>query len=493
MSRMKNKYVDIYCFNTGISEKKLEENYIRYICGFEKESKYHPQEIEGIKRLLDILEFDETQSRNFLYGYIVPQLGKEFDLLKVSNGKCVDIELKSESVSLEKIEKQLIQNYHYLRLISDNVHLFTFVSSDESFYEYSNGEFILSSADRIKEALNGFEGEQLDLDLYFTPKNILVSPLNSPEKFIEGKYLLTDQQQKIKTDILNYIDNYGSERFFGLTGAAGTGKTLLVYDIAKELAAYRKVLIVHSGLMCSGHVYISRHFPNIKILEAKELRYREIKDVDVVIIDEAHRLYGSIFEKAVRWTKRAKSICIFSFDPAQKMSFSENRRNTDEAIKQICEGNIAELKGKIRTNKNIATFIKCLFDMSKKRGNISFEGITILFEHDERKAVELALKQKSINEYEYISYTPSSFNSALDYQKQGINTHHVIGQEYDNVVMILNKYFEYDGDILSAKPHPNPDYMFPKLLFQGLTRARSKVCLIVTKEDLLKKILTLFD
>ena len=490
---MNNKYVDISHFNTGISDNDLEENYIRYICGLEKENKYHPQEIDGIKKLLMTLELEENQSKNFLYGYIVPQLGKEFDLIKVSKNKCVDIELKSEVVSLEKIKKQLKQNYHYLRLISDNVYLFTFVSSNSSFYEYDNGELIISNAERIKEVFNGFEGEQLDLDLYFTPKNILVSPLNSPEKFIEGKYLLTDQQEKIKVDILNYISNYGSERFFGLTGSAGTGKTLLIYDIAKELSMLKKVLIVHSGLMCSGHVYISRHFPSIKILEAKELRYREIKDVDVVIIDEAHRLYGSIFEKAVRWTKRAKSVCIFSYDPAQKMSFSENRRNTDELIKQICEGNIAELKGKIRTNKSIATFIKCLFDISKKRGNISFDGITILYEHDERKAVDLALKQKSINGYEYISYTPSSFNFALDYQKHGINTHHVIGQEYDNVVMILNKYFEYDGDILSAKPHPNPDYMFPKLLFQGLTRARSKVCLIVTKEDLLKKILTLFD
>lgn len=490
---MKNKYINLSQFNTGIATGELEEKYIRYICGFDQEDKYHPQEINGIKKFLTKAYFDDIELDNFLYGYIVPQLGKEFDLLKVSRNKCVDLELKSESVSFEKIKKQLKQNYHYLKIISSNVFLFTYVSDNDCFYELINDQLIAIDINRIKEILKDFIGEQLDLDLFFVPNNILVSPLNSPEKFLNDEYLLTDQQEKIKNDILKCVDDFGDERFFGLTGAAGTGKTLLVYDIAKKLALSKKVLIVHSGIICRGHTFISSHFQNIKILEAKELKYREIKDVDVVIIDEAHRLYGSIFDKAVRWTQRAKSVCIFSFDPNQKMSFSENIRKTDEAIKVVCKSNIFELKGKIRTNKSVANFIKCLFDTSKKRGSVSFDGITILFEGNERKAVELALRLKSKDNYEYISYTPSSYNSSLNYQDYGINTHKVIGQEYERVVMILNKYFLYNGDILSANPHPNPDYMLPKLLFQGLTRARSKICLIITKEDLLTKILTLFS
>ena len=490
---MENKYIDIYQLTNQISNPDLKEKYIRYICGWDKDVKFHQQEIDGIEKLLTKVELNRIESSNFLYGYIVPQLGKEFDLIKVSQDKCVNIELKSDFVALEKIKKQLIQNRHYINLIGNNPILFTYVSKYDKLFQLVENEIVETSFDALKNALKDFPGSNIDLDNCFIPNKILVSPLNSPKEFIDGKYLLTDQQQVIKNKILNYIKNNNGERFFGLTGGPGTGKTLLIYDIAKELSKTKKVLIVHSGIKCDGHNYLERNIPNIRIIAAKELRLREIKDVDLVVIDESHRLYSGIFEKAERWTIKAKSICLFSFDSNQKMSKSENRRNTDEAIKSICGENIAELTGRIRTNKNIALFIKCLFDLSKCRGDIIFNNVQILFEKDKRKAVEMAKSLETKEGYKYISYTPSSYNASLDYQDYGINTHKVIGQEYDNVVMILNDYFMYDGNILSARSHPNPDYIFPKLLFQGLTRARNKICLIVMTEELLLKILRMFE
>ena len=60
------------------------------------------------------------------------------------------------------------------------------------------------------------------------------------------------------------------------------------------------------------------------------------------------------------------------------------------------------------------------------------------------------------------------------------NTHEVIGQEFDKVVMVIDKKFFYgDTGRLYNSIHPNPDYLFGKLLFQGLTRTREKVALIV--------------
>ena len=78
-------------------------------------------------------------------------------------------------------------------------------------------------------------------------------------------------------------------------------------------------------------------------------------------------------------------------------------------------------------------------------------------------------------------------------QKTNLTTHKVIGQEFDNVLMILNSFFEYDGNRLKSREHPNPDYIFVQLLYQGLTRTRNKLKLIVTKKELLNKILTLFQ
>lgn len=485
---MKNKYINLSLLVKRFADVSLQEKYIKYMCGLEKEATFHPQEIEGIRRLLDCLSLNNIELCNFLYSYSVPQLGKEFDLLKCSPEKCVDIELKSEEVSSEKIKKQLLQNRHYLRLISNNSFLFTFVTSTNNLYELVGDNLVPVYFNRLKEILKSFEGDRNDLDIYFEPDKILVSPLNTPQKFIDGEYLLTDNQQSIKREILEYLNTFNSERFYGLKGVAGTGKTLLIYDIAKDLSKDKQVLIVHSGIKCEGHYYLENHLKNIKIIEAKVLRLKEIKGFDVVIVDEAHRLYVTIFEKVLRWTIKAKTICIFSFDPNQKMSKSENVRQIDKRIEGVCGDNISELKGKIRTNKAIAVFIKCLFDLNKPHSEC-FDNIQIVYEPDESEAVQLAIRMEN-DGYTYIAYTPSRIVSGLGYQDYGRNAHKVIGQEFNGVTMILNHFFDYIDGKLSAKSHPNPDYLFTKLLFQGLTRARNKLCLIVTKETILESILS---
>ena len=56
----------------------------------------------------------------------------------------------------------------------------------------------------------------------------------------------------------------------------------------------------------------------------------------------------------------------------------------------------------------------------------------------------------------------------------------MIGQEFDKVVMVLDKKFFYgDNGHLYNSAHPNPNYLFGKLLFQGLTRTREKLALVV--------------
>ena len=52
--------------------------------------------------------------------------------------------------------------------------------------------------------------------------------------------------------------------------------------------------------------------------------------------------------------------------------------------------------------------------------------------------------------------------------------------------MLLDDNFMYIDGRLTAKTHPNPDYLFEKLLYQGLTRTRSKLLLIVTTKNLLE-------
>ena len=83
--------------------------------------------------------------------------------------------------------------------------------------------------------------------------------------------------------------------------------------------------------------------------------------------------------------------------------------------------------------------------------------------------------------YIFINYSKSNYEkSPYSAYAEDFDTHHVIGQEFDNVVMLMDSSFYYDEDgVLQGVPHPNPNYLYPKLFYQGITRVREKLAIIV--------------
>lgn len=492
---MRNKIVSLNDMIKLHSNMELSDPYIRYLCGLSNEQPYRHQEILDIYALLKHITVAETKLDGFIYGYTVPQLNKEFDLLKISDSSCLNIELKSDAVSEDRIKRQLIQNLHYLKLLNKPCLLsYLYISSTNTIYSLDESKNVVTiSSNKLTSAINSLDrAVPIDLDSVFLPRNILVSPLNSTARFLSEDYLLTEHQENIKKTVLGHIETNTQGQFAGITGGPGTGKTLLIYDIARELGRTRKILMVHSGILCAGHHELNRHLTNIKIISAKELRLREIRDVDIVIVDEAHRLYTESLEKVERWVKRAKTICLFSYDAGQTLSNSENRRHTAESIDTLCANHIHKLTNKIRTNKELALFITCLRDLSKYRPEYKFPNVKIIYEPDLVKAPIYARKLEAEG-YTYISYTPSLYNHSLDYQVGEHNTHNVIGQEFEGVCMIMDDNWYYDGCKLTGRQHPNPDYLFEQLLYQGLTRVRSKLALIICSEEILSNILSLVN
>ena len=69
------------------------------------------------------------------------------------------------------------------------------------------------------------------MDYLFEPSKYLVSPFNSPQDFLDGKYFLNRQQEEIKNRILRSIAEDSGFMCYAIEGGAGTGKTLLLYDI----------------------------------------------------------------------------------------------------------------------------------------------------------------------------------------------------------------------------------------------------------------------
>lgn len=58
--------------------------------------------------------------------------------------------------------------------------------------------------------------------------------------------------------------------------------------------------------------------------------------------------------------------------------------------------------------------------------------------------------------------------------------------------MLLDDSFYYNEDgILCGITHPNPDYLYPKLFYQGITRVREKIALIIVAAPALFEQITL--
>ena len=491
---MTNKPVSLIQLTNLKDNKELSEAFVRYIAGLPPESKYRHQEIEGISLLLKNLELSDDQCSGFIYGYTIPQFNQEFDLLKISVNNIINIELKSGEKPRDEIEKQLKRHEHFLKMLPGAKFLFTYVSSENKLYKLVNGLLVDCSFGELQAFLSSSEPLSMDLDEEFAPKNVLVSPLNDTEKFINGNYLLTDNQENIKKEILDQIHGSSSPLFYGLTGMPGTGKTLLLYDIALTLSKQKSVLIVHGGNLNEGHVKLQEKLQNIVICAAKDLSKNLSEKVDCILVDEAQRLYVTALSDVQNSTIGTNGFCLFSYDPEQRLSHAENNRLTVKNIESLCKENIKRLTVKIRTNKEVALFVKCLFNLKDYQKGFSFPHIKVFFEPNKAKAVHLA---KSLYEqgYQYIALTPSIHDHELDYQDGRKNTHTVIGQEFDKVCMIINEHFSYDdkGHLVEAKRHPCPNYICTKLLYQGLTRARTGIALVVTTEHLLEKILTLLQ
>ncbi len=487
---MTNKPVSLMQLVNLVDDSELSKSFVSYSAGFPLNHQYKHQEVKDISKLLDCLKLSSFESEGFLFGYTIPQLNKEFDLLKITNDYILNIELKSQQKDERSIENQLFANNHYLKLFNKTIHCFSFVSSNNNLYKLEDGKLCRASFEELKSLCSINFIDDINLDKIFAPKNILVSPLNDTERFLAGDYLLTENQENIKKKILSRINNLESAYFVGLTGGPGTGKTLLLYDIAKQLASDKKVLLIHSGILCDGHYELEKNMQNLKIIEARELKWKEINNVDYVLVDEAQRLYEDALEKVKGWVNKAKTICVLSYDPNQRVSHRENDRRTVDEINSICGDNKEKLTAKIRTNKEIAEFINCLRDLNHEQ-KYNFDHVRILFEPDGIKARELAnvLEKKG---YQYIAITPSFYDPSLDYQNGDENTHTVIGQEFDKVCMIMDSNFYYENGKLKGKRHPNPDYIFTKLLYEGITRARSELAIIITDKNLLGQIMVLF-
>ncbi|HEV8513182.1 MAG TPA: DNA/RNA helicase domain-containing protein [Cyclobacteriaceae bacterium] len=418
----------------------------------------------------------------YFIGYTIPQISKEFDLLRIDDESVVNIELKRSSTH-EKIKTQLIRNKYYLSFLKRKTYNYSYVSEDKKLYTIDEDQCLIETTiTQLLETLaSQIVKKIVDIDSYFNPSNYLVSPFNSTQEFIDGKYFLTAHQEMIKEKTLEQLST-PTYSILSIKGRAGTGKTLLTFDIAKEILQKKKTLIVHCGYLNAGHLTL-RDKCGWNIIPAKTLTSEDLSKYFLIIIDEAQRIYQTQLTHVIREVKKNSNNCIFSYDGFQTLRRGEIHENIAEKIEKEVTTKPFELTTKIRTNKEVASFIQCLFDKNRPIEKYKYSNIEIRFFENYQEA-RTYLYQLRTEDWKIINYTPSRI-STHPYEHHNVevepdNAHTVIGQEFNNVAAVIDAHFYYRGVTLSTKNYQKRPYYHPtKMLFQIVSRTRLKLCIVI--------------
>ncbi len=392
--------------------------------------------------------------------------------------------MKTEN-TIDKILKQQEKNRYYLNFLGKKNHIYTYVLNENKLYKLvtDNNHNTIKEVD-FTELCNKLSCQQIanitNIDSLFNPSDYLVSPFNSTDKFINDSYFLTVQQDQICNKIQMQLAD-SSTRFIALTGGAGTGKTLLTYHIAKKaMNEGMKVLILHCAQLNNGHfklieecnwnIYMTKYAP-------------DINNYDLIIVDEAQRMCQSQFNKLTNATLNKK--CIFSYDEKQYLRDNERNFNIKEKVEKNLGHTPYKLANKIRTNKEIAYFIKQLFNLYNNIPNGPYPNIELICSTS-TKSTKSILEELSCSGWKIPNYTPSTNScSQFCYEKYSSgdkdSAHSVIGQEFDKVAIVIDDSFTYNS--LGELTANNKCYSQSQMLYQIITRTRKKLCVIVADNE----------
>ena len=328
-------------------------------------------EFEDLNKLCEIFKDEDIKAfsphifENYYINYEIAQIGKEFDILRIGENSVVNIELKSQKDE-SKILKQLQKNYYYLSFLQKEIYCFTFISETSEFYYFdkNNEKLELINVKTILEQIREIKNTETKIDDLFVPSNYLVSPFNNTEAFLKNEYFLTKNQEEIKNKILKAIDD-NTAKIFSVEGKAGTGKTLLAYDIARTLTDKgHKIAIVHCALSNDGIDILKQKNWNIILIKDLPLKGIEQRDVDIFIFDEAQRLYIDQVNGFIATNK----TLIFAHDVQQKLN---SKKEADKVValiqKAARDDSHYEISTKIRHNKELASFIRKFFQLARIR------------------------------------------------------------------------------------------------------------------------------
>ena len=447
-----------------------------------------PHEAASLRALTDFLSREAAPDLislldGFFFSYVIEHIGKEFDLLKISaDGECVlNVELKSENIGEERIKKQLEQNRYYLGNAAGTIYSFTYVMETDTLYLLNEKGFLRpAGADELirvlsRPALADFLSE--GINRFFRSASYLISPIASPEKFLQGQYFLTNQQFDFRRRILEQL-RLEAAPVICITGSAGTGKTLLLFDLAMQLSEKKKVLLIHSGPLRQGHLLLDRRLKNVDIRSSHEADdlIATLCAYSYLLIDEADHMEAGVMTALLSCAAQ-KIPVILAYDPHQLLeetgsstdlspdspAISDSPETPAALLSRVCNLRLA-FSGNIRINRPVFSFLRTLLHLKEHAGTPDYSCIDVLYAADSQDLAPMVSYAEGKG-YEWIS---------LKTRRQA---EEIIAQEYGSVLVVMDNRFYYD-DTLHLRARGDTQEPV-RLLYEALSRTRDRLCLII--------------
>ncbi|MCR5503501.1 MAG: ATP-binding protein [Lachnospiraceae bacterium] len=456
------KPVNIYAL-TRPASCELQSRMEKQMSGRGRALRIKAWETEGLrlfsKRLTDISP--DACSLEFYYSFTMSKLGKEFDLLRVNDDFIVNIELKSGNVTDEAVRNQLLQNRYYLSTLGRGMYFYTFISGRDRLVRLSNSGRLVDCTFEELYSLLEKQDNCLDSDIesLFQEDKYLISPVTDPGRFLRQEYFLTSQQRDIRKQILKNIGE--GHMLQGFTGLPGTGKTILLYDLAMQLSRRNPVCLFHFASRKAELKELDARLKRIDFYFCDGKSLPEIsKEYAAIFVDEGHDMGKEAYSKILALSKALKAPVIISYDNLDCVSEAEREGFGAPVIEAAEDFRSFHLTNRIRLNKELSTFLRTLLSSSKIHRR-DYPNVSVEYGNDAAEAGRL-LENYRNRGYEYISGS-------------------VTGREFDKVVMLLDDSFYYDeeGFLRSRGSATDGERNRIMELFHGLSRAKEKIALVI--------------
>lgn len=455
--------------------QKLEQQ----LSGREHMLKMKEWELESMRALVEQLELHvpDVSALRLFYSFQIPRLGKEFDLLQIKENQIINIELKSGAVSEEAIQKQLIQNRYYLSVLGKPIQSYTYISSQNRLMRLTNHDHVIEASwNQLCAALQK-EGKDYsgDIENLFRAEWYLFSPLTEPNRFLNKEYFLTAQQRDIKRQILKKIREEQTG-FFSFSGLPGTGKTLLLYDIAMKLSNRQQVCIIHCGEAGKKWEILHKRLQRIDFLSDNQLETQfSLEDYHAILVDEAHLL--SVDKLNVLLDMSEDRPIIFSSDSEEMISPKEIDQSTMKRMEELPNLQTFRLTNRIRTNAELSSFIQNMMHLPVRKNQNEFPHVSVVYANDAKEA-DMLVQDYVRQGYQYFQQ--------MEWAELGVTA----VRDTEKMVVMLDERYYYDEDqyLRSRNPMQNGQSEVRRL-FHLLNQAKENLAFVVKENETLYGIL----